>query len=110
MPRTVIRLAAALAGLSLTPAVAADLYVAPAHPRPAVFYAPPAYAVPAPAAGYAVWGAPWRYARALRTPYFLVDQGPEYSGPNITITRLRFVNTDVRRRYPFVGGYHHRRW
>lgn len=110
MTRTATRLAAAFVALSLTPAVAADLYVAPAHPGPAIVYAPPPYAVPAPAPGYAVWGAPWFYARPLRAPYFLVDQGPEYSGPNITITRLHFVNTDVHRRYPFVGGYHHRRW
>lgn len=104
MRRTTVTVAAMLSALSLTPAVAADLYVAPAPPP--VVYAPPPY--PAAVPGYVVWGG-WSLYRPHK-PYFLVDQGPDYSGPEITVTRLRFVDTDLRRRYPFVGPRRHHRW
>jgi hypothetical protein len=51
-----------------------------------------------------------------RKPYFVVDQGPEFSGPDIVITAITWTDTDQRRKYPFIGrakpiGWtHHRTW
>jgi hypothetical protein len=38
-------------------------------------------------------------------PYFIVNQGPEFSGPDISISKLSYVNTDLHRSYPFIGTY-----
>jgi hypothetical protein len=38
-------------------------------------------------------------------PYFIVNQGPELSGPDISISKLSYVNTDLHRSYPFIGTY-----
>ena len=50
------------------------------------------------------WIAPKRtYHHLYRAaPYYVVNQGPLYSGPGITVGPLVWVNTDVRRNYPFV--------
>ena len=95
-------LTTALLALSIIPAAAADR---PAHAPwvgpvtgPAVIYAaPPVVAVPV--------AVPHRYAvrRYARAPYFVVDQGPEFSGPNIAITEITWTETDVHRAYPYIG-------
>jgi hypothetical protein len=72
---------------SMLPAIAADWPVRPA-------YAPlPAYVPPAPPPAVAVWP---------RAPYYIVNQGPVYSGPAFMILDMGITNTDLRRRYPFV--------
>lgn len=91
-------LTTALLVLSVMPAAAADRparapWVAPVT-GPAVIYAAPPVAV-----------APYRYAvrHYEGAPYFVVDQGPEYSGPNITVTEITWTNTDVHSAYPYIG-------
>ena len=37
------------------------------------------------------------------SPYYVVDQGPELSGPGIMIAEIPLTGTDMRRSYPFVG-------
>jgi hypothetical protein len=37
------------------------------------------------------------------SPYYVIDQGPELSGPGIMIVEIRFTNTDMKRAYPFIG-------
>lgn len=46
--------------------------------------------------------APVTYRYVLE-PYFVVDHGPEYSGPGIFISRISWTNTDLQRSYPFIG-------
>jgi hypothetical protein len=46
--------------------------------------------------------APVTYRYVLE-PYFVVDHGPEYSGPGIFINRISWTNTDLQRSYPFIG-------
>jgi hypothetical protein len=104
---------AALTALAGTPALAADV-----RPRPSVI--PAAAVTPGPTViterlrpGPTVttteevitketlyYYAPVRYVAA---PYFVVDQGPEFSGPGITITAITWTDTDLQRAYPFLG-------
>lgn len=71
--------AAALIGFAASSASAADLPLK----APKVIYAgPPA-------------------SRASQ-PYFLVDQGPDLTGPGIRVTRLHIHHDHLRRNYPFV--------
>ena len=75
-----------LCGLSIVPAAAAD----PPFYRPGYIKAPPAIVeIRAPA------------------PYYVVNHGPEYSGPAIMIVGFRIKDTDLRRSYPFISGYPH---
>jgi hypothetical protein len=78
--------AVVLTGLALAPAVAADR---PLHQR--------AYVKAAPVM-VETWGP---------APYYVVDQGPEYSGPGIMIVAFRIKNTDLRQPYPYVSGHSH---
>jgi hypothetical protein len=38
-------------------------------------------------------------------PFYVVDQGPQLSGPGIMITHIGLKWTGVRRHYPFVATY-----
>jgi hypothetical protein len=70
--------AAVLSVLTCLPAAAADLPLR--HP----WFAP----------AKAYWG---------REPFYLVNQGPVVSGPDIAITDIGYTNTDVHRSYAFIG-------
>jgi len=70
---------AALSGLTIAPAVGADRSPA----------APMVIEGPSPVVG--------------PTPFYLVDQGPELSGPGIMVVATRMVNTDLHQTYPFIG-------
>ena len=67
--------AAALFGLAILPAAAAD--------RPGTYVE----------------------AYAGRAPYYVVNHGPEISGPGIMITDIALTGTDLRRSYPYIGTY-----
>jgi len=54
--------------------------------RPVIYKAPPAVVE--------VWGP---------QPFYLVNHGPEYSGPGIIITEIGLTNTDLRLTDPFIG-------
>ncbi|MPZ56415.1 MAG: hypothetical protein GEU91_07925 [Rhizobiales bacterium] len=81
MIRSYIVCVAVLFGLAIMPAGAAD----PPLSRPFYGEAPPA----------AEW---W-----IASPYYVVNHGPELSGPGIVITEIGFTNTDLKRSYPFIG-------
>ena len=72
---------AALLALAVTPATAAD------RPQNSPTYID----ATAPAAAAA--------------PFYVVNQGPELSGPGIMITEIGVTRTGVRRSYPFIGTY-----
>jgi hypothetical protein len=75
--KIMIRLCAicfAMLGVAILPAAAAD--------RPGTYYVKAAYVGSA--------------------PYYVVDHGPEISGPGIMITEIRLTNTDVRQSYPYI--------
>jgi hypothetical protein len=81
MIRPRIASAAILLTLAAWPATAADWPVR----RPMVYQAPPAVYVYAP------------------SPFYVVNQGPEHSGPGIMIVDLGYTHTDLKRTYPFIG-------
>lgn len=37
------------------------------------------------------------------SPYYVINQGPELSGPGIMIVEIPLTGTDMRRSYPFIG-------
>ena len=37
------------------------------------------------------------------SPYYVINPGPELSGPGIMIVEIGLTNTDMKRSYPFVG-------
>ena len=67
--------AAVLCGLAILPAAAAD--------RPGIYVE-----------SYAKWA-----------PYYLVNQGPEISGPGIVVTAIGYTRTHLRRSYPYIVTY-----
>jgi hypothetical protein len=81
MTRPRLVLAAAMLAGTMMPAAAAD------WPMRRVYRAPPPAVVAAPAV----------------QPFYLVNQGPEYSGPGIHIVEIGFTDTNLRRNYPFIG-------
>ena len=46
---------------------------------------------------------PGTYFEAYRTPYYVVNHGPEISGPGIMITDIPLTRTDLRLSYPYIG-------
>jgi hypothetical protein len=84
MSRTRIVFAALATLGALGPAVAADL--------------PPYPAVVAPPARIATVGT-W----AAYSPYYIVNQGPELSGPGIMVVGIGITPSGLHRAYPFIG-------
>jgi hypothetical protein len=77
MIRSYVAFFSVLCALAVTPAAAADLSYGPHH-------------IPAP---------------PVIQPFYLVDQGPQLSGPGIMIVHIGLKWTGVRRPYPFIRPY-----
>ena len=59
-----------------------------------------------PAAAADLSGYRGYYVKAPQ-PYYVVNQGPMFSGPGITVTYIGLTWTGVKRAYPFVRPYPH---
>jgi hypothetical protein len=76
------------------PALAADLSCSPYHPGQVCRGVPPEAAIVVPS--------------TFGPPMYVVDQGPTFSGPGLTVYGTAWTTDQPLRRYPFVvshGGY-----